>query len=253
VDFSLLFFTDGAKNANPDVYTALKTFGGTASLVGITDLDLDAWNFAVQLNQVTQRCSHELEPRSRLQRWCDGCGRRRTGNALGWTDARLRRGERQPVECRWFGVGRHCRCRDHQGELRARGRQVKSADLPSGDTEEADAIALKFTDVDVFIGVGGDLSDGVDLNDHSDDQIVNGSAGFRATVGGLTVVSIKDRGAMDAASDDTRYVGVALGRLRRQPDRPRRSADVHCVQRRCGGEPGEAGLDRRAQARLERV
>src|SRR5207244_674308 len=48
VDFSLVQFTDGATS-----YTALKTSGGTASVEGISDVQLDAWSFHVQLNQTS--------------------------------------------------------------------------------------------------------------------------------------------------------------------------------------------------------
>ena len=83
VDFSLVLFTDGAKSGNPDVYTALKTSGGTASVVGIPGLRLDAWSFDVQLNQ-TSDAAHP----SRVLDFNDGATDHVagiSGHALGWT------------------------------------------------------------------------------------------------------------------------------------------------------------------------
>src|SRR5262249_1428579 len=47
VDFTLLLFTDQATGTT---YSALKTSGGTASLVGDSELELSAYNFSVNLN-----------------------------------------------------------------------------------------------------------------------------------------------------------------------------------------------------------
>ena len=80
--------------------------------------------------------------------------------------------------------------------------EVSSAALPSGATQDADAMVLTLTNVGVFVGVGGSLSDTTDgvanntPNDYSDDEVVDGTLGFGATVSKLTVVSIKDRGPM---------------------------------------------------------
>ena len=80
--------------------------------------------------------------------------------------------------------------------------EVSSAALPSGATQDADAMVLTLTNVGVFVGVGGSLSDTTDgeanntPNDYSDDEVVDGTLGFGATVSKLTLVSIKDRGAM---------------------------------------------------------
>ena len=93
-----------------------------------------------------------------------------------------------------------------KGSFELAAGQVKSADLPSGGSQEADALALTFTNVDVFVGVDGSLSDNKTPDDHSDDTIENGTLGFRATVGGLTVVSIKDLGADRGAGSMTSTV-----------------------------------------------
>ena len=69
---------------------------------------------------------------------------------------------------------------------------------------------LTLTNVGVFVGVGGSLSDTTDgeanntPNDYSDDEVVDGTLGFGATVSKLTLVSLKDRGA------NRTYLGVAL-------------------------------------------
>ena len=88
--------------------------------------------------------------------------------------------------------------------------QLRSADLPSGATQDADVMTLTLENVGVFVGVGGSFDD-KGTADYSDDEVVNGTLGFGATVSKLTLVSIKDRGA-DAAltTDDTTYLGVAL-------------------------------------------
>ena len=95
--------------------------------------------------------------------------------------------------------------------------QVRSAALPSGDTQDADVMTLTLENVGVFVGVGGALSDTTDgvpnntPDDYSDDEVVDGTLGFGATVTKLTLVSIKDRGANAAlTTDDTTYLGVAL-------------------------------------------
>ena len=92
--------------------------------------------------------------------------------------------------------------------------QLSSAALPSGATQDADALVLTLTNVGVFVGVGGSLSDANDgeantPNDYSDDEVLDGTLGFGATVSKLTLVSLKDRGAT-AATDDRTYLGVAL-------------------------------------------
>ncbi|MEJ2310307.1 MAG: hypothetical protein P8Z78_13455 [Gammaproteobacteria bacterium] len=50
IDFSLLLFTDEATSTS---YTALKTSGGSASLVGFPDLTLGAWSVNVEINQTS--------------------------------------------------------------------------------------------------------------------------------------------------------------------------------------------------------
>ena len=91
-----------------------------------------------------------------------------------------------------------------------------SAALPSGATQDADALVLTLTNVGVFVGVGGSLSDTTDgeanntPNDYSDDEVLDGTLGFGATVSKLTLVSLKDRGATAAKTDDRTYLGVAL-------------------------------------------
>src|SRR4051794_2398831 len=87
--------------------------------------------------------------------------------------------------------------------------QVKSADLPN-PTQDADAMTLTLSNVGVFVGVGGSFDDNGTPTDYSDDAVVNGTLGFGATVTKLTLVSIKDRGATAATTDDTTYLGVAL-------------------------------------------
>ena len=94
--------------------------------------------------------------------------------------------------------------------------QLSSAALPSGATQDADALVLTLTNVGVFVGVGGSLSDTTDgeanntPNDYSDDEVLDGTLGFGATVSKLTLVSLKDRGATAAKTDDRTYLGVAL-------------------------------------------
>ena len=93
--------------------------------------------------------------------------------------------------------------------------QVQSALLPSGVSADADAMVLTLSNVGVFVGVGGALLDNnggaATPTDYSDDTVVNGTLGFGATVGTLTLVSIKDRGALPLlATDDVTYLGVAL-------------------------------------------
>ncbi|MBK8118788.1 MAG: hypothetical protein IPK39_05860 [Sulfuritalea sp.] len=89
--------------------------------------------------------------------------------------------------------------------------QVKSAALPSGANAEADAMTLSLSNVGVFVGVGGTLNANGTPNDYSNDTVGNGTLGFGATVGKLTLVSIKDRGASTALkTDDRTYLGVAL-------------------------------------------
>ena len=69
--------------------------------------------------------------------------------------------------------------------------EVSSAALPSGATQDADAMVLTLTNVGVFVGVGGSLSDTTDgvanntPNDYSDDEVVDGTLGFGATVSKL--------------------------------------------------------------------
>src|SRR4051794_2620034 len=87
--------------------------------------------------------------------------------------------------------------------------QVKSADLPH-PTQDADAMTLTLTNVGVFVGVGGSFDAHGTPTDYSDDAVVNGTLGFGATVTKLTLVSIKDRGATAATTDDRTYLGVAL-------------------------------------------
>src|SRR5690606_8620073 len=89
--------------------------------------------------------------------------------------------------------------------------QVRSALLPSGNLQDADAMTLTLTNVGVFVGVGGSLDDKGTATDFSDDEVVPGTLGFGATVSTLTLVSIKDRGADAlATTDDVSYLGVAL-------------------------------------------
>ena len=50
LDFSLLLFTDKSAALQPVTYKALKTDGGSATFVGVSDLTLDLNNFNVELN-----------------------------------------------------------------------------------------------------------------------------------------------------------------------------------------------------------
>src|SRR6185369_16856026 len=93
--------------------------------------------------------------------------------------------------------------------------QLRSAALPSGALQDADVMTLVLTNVFVFVGVGGALLDNnggaATPLDYSDDTVQNGTLGFGATVGTLTLVSIKDRGASALlATDDVTYLAVAL-------------------------------------------
>ena len=74
-------------------------------------------------------------------------------------------------------------------------------------------MVLTLTNVGVFVGVGGSLDRRRRDNtptDYSDDEVVDGTLGFGATVSKLTLVSLKDRGATAAKTDDRTYLGVAL-------------------------------------------
>ena len=73
--------------------------------------------------------------------------------------------------------------------------QVRAAALVSGAGQDADALALTLSNVAVFVGTGGSINTNGTANLFSDDTVVNGTLGFGATLNGLTVVSIKDRGA----------------------------------------------------------
>src|SRR5688572_27651511 len=93
--------------------------------------------------------------------------------------------------------------------------QVRSADLPSGALQDADAMTLTLSNVGVFVGVGGSLLDNnggaATPTNYSDDTVANGTLGFGATVGTLSMVSIKDRGALPlVATDDRTYLGLSL-------------------------------------------
>jgi hypothetical protein len=165
VNFSLVLFADDEGT----VYTALKTSGGAASVVGVPDLLLNAWSFGVQLNQ-TSDTAHP----NRVLDFDDGAddavaGIPVTPLAGPAIDFEGENGSLLDV------VG--SASVDIAGAVIIKGTfelaagQVSSADLPSGTGHEADALALMFTGVDVFVGVGGSLNNGGTPDDYSDDTI----------------------------------------------------------------------------------
>ncbi|HKS63240.1 MAG TPA: LEPR-XLL domain-containing protein, partial [Xanthobacteraceae bacterium] len=201
LDFTFVQFVDESNVT----YTALKSSGGTASLVGLKDVVLDAWDIGVQLNQASAG-SAVLD----FNAGGSNSGIAVTPSVGPAIDFEGEDGSLLNV------VGNAAI--DLAGNVAAKGGfelsvgTVKSADLPSGDTQDADAITLAFTNVDLFVGVGGGFSDPSNTpGDHRDDQVANGPLGFRATVAALTVVSIRDRGADETVTtDDRTYLGVAV-------------------------------------------
>src|SRR6185295_3751515 len=83
--------------------------------------------------------------------------------------------------------------------------QVRSAALVSGNTQDANAVAVTLSGADVWAGVGGSLTG----SSSADYAVSNGTLGFRASVGTLTIVSIKDLGGL-LSGDETSYLGVAV-------------------------------------------
>src|ERR1044072_5730776 len=85
---------------------------------------------------------------------------------------------------------------------------------------DAQALSVTLTDVTLWGGPGGSLSDGgtaLDVTDgttFSDDTVVAGTLGFSGHVGSLKLASLKDLGALAAdPSDDVSYLALDLSGL----------------------------------------
>ena len=208
IDFSMIRFSDTSGLA-PVEYTALKTSGGSATFVGLPDLTLGLYSFAVNLNQTSDSSNSglvlDLNP---------------GGSYVGITVTPLAgpvldfEGDQGSL----LNVSGHAVI-DAFGVLVAKGGFSLSIGSVSGNDNagtdpdvtvtNADAVAISFTTADVWVGVGGNLDDHASPNNFSDDVIQNGTLGFRATVDALTVVSIKDPGSV-LPNDETSYLGVAI-------------------------------------------
>src|ERR1044072_2111420 len=93
-----------------------------------------------------------------------------------------------------------------------------SGDDGSTTLTDAQALSVTLTDVTLWVGPGGSLSDGgtaldgTDGATFSDDTVVAGTLGFSGHVGSLKLASLKDLGAA-GPSDDVSYLALDLSGL----------------------------------------
>src|ERR1044072_262864 len=94
-----------------------------------------------------------------------------------------------------------------------------SGDDGSTTLTDAQALSVTLTDVTLWVGPGGSLSDGgtaLDVTDgatFSDDTVVAGTLGFSGHVGSLKLASLKDLGTAAGPSDDVSYLALDLSGL----------------------------------------
>ncbi|MDO8341526.1 MAG: hypothetical protein Q7T59_06150, partial [Candidatus Woesebacteria bacterium] len=85
---------------------------------------------------------------------------------------------------------------------------------------DAQALSVTLTDVELWVGPGGTLDDGgtvidvTDVTTFTDDTVGSGDLGFRGHVGSLKLASLKDlKGTLLNPADDVSYLALDIGAL----------------------------------------
>ena len=202
-----------ANDASDDVsYLAIDLSGLNASLVGLEDvLAFNAWDIAVLVNSVSDGDANPANDPDKLD-WSSFVVT--GGLALPALSDDLNDG----VDVQVSGSAT-LNVLDGLLVLKVGGFTMQlgqvSGDDGSTTLTDAQALAVTFTDVTLWVGPGGSLDDGgtaLDVTDSttfSDDEVSPGSLGFSGFVGSLKLVSLKDLGALaNDASDDVSYLAI---------------------------------------------
>jgi Ca2+-binding RTX toxin-like protein len=201
----------GAAGPGDDVsYLALDLSGLNASLVGLEDvLVFNAWDIGVLLNRVSDGDTNAANDPAKLD-W--SAFTVSAGIALPDFNDALNAG----VDLSLSGAAA-LNVLDGLVVLKVAGFEMQLGKVSGSDgattLTDAQALSVTLTDVTLWVGPGGSLSDGgtaLDVTDgatFSDDTVVAGTLGFSGHVGSLKLASLKDLGAA-GPSDDVSYLAI---------------------------------------------
>src|SRR5262249_34854797 len=103
--------------------------------------------------------------------------------------------------------------------LKAAGFTMQLGEVSGGDgtttLSDARALTVTFTNVDLWVGPGGSLSNTgdntvLDASSYTNDAVGAGDLGFSGHVGSLALVSLKDLKGTASPSDDVSYLALEL-------------------------------------------
>ncbi|MDA1013146.1 MAG: DUF4347 domain-containing protein, partial [Planctomycetota bacterium] len=209
IDFTLVLFTDRTL-ATPVSYTALTTQGGSASFIGLPDLQMDITDFEASLNQT----SDALNPNRVLDFSSMG-----SVSGISVTPIVGPAIEFEGEKGSKLNVSGHAAIRlfDYVTATASfdMSRQIIDVDLDgngtletASDLKDATLLTFELNNVNAFVGIGNPdtnddgVFDQVDLSAISQDPTVTGATGFAATDGSLGLAILMAN--PDRLADDSR-------------------------------------------------